>query len=129
MPVIWTDFENLVSLNNKICSRSINLLISPNEIYGFFMNVSQILCSETFRNHCKLKLHLQIYHSFKSAIIFSKIPISAYQDNTCMNNPNWESNPDLFFFQKCSTIELFGCFLCLIAKISHIFFKNIRIGK
>ena len=26
MPVIWTDFENLVSPNNKMCSRNINFL-------------------------------------------------------------------------------------------------------
>ena len=32
MSVIWTDFKNLVSPNNKICSRNINFLVSPNEI-------------------------------------------------------------------------------------------------
>ena len=31
VPVIWTDFENLVSPNNTICSRDINFFDSPNK--------------------------------------------------------------------------------------------------
>ena len=34
--------------------------------------------------------------------------------NLCISNskynPNWDLNPGLFCFQKCSTIDLFGCF-------------------
>ena len=63
-------------------------------------------------------------HKLQENICFSlclkiHVPISAYQNSTL--NPNWDSNPDLFCFQNCSTIELFGCFVCLIAKIDKTF--------
>ena len=45
MPVIWTNFESLVSPNNKICSRNIYFCQSE---WNF---VSQILRSDTFRHH------------------------------------------------------------------------------
>ena len=32
MPVIWTDFENLVGLKNKIMKQKYQFFVSPNEV-------------------------------------------------------------------------------------------------